>query len=304
MNGVPLLDPGQGALDEFIVGATSREHTKYDDGRDYDAASVDYKIMQDAALGMYVDKTPALVIDLSERVKLLTAEESLPQEPAEAKLKEYEAAAEKLGGAAKTLTDKAEQINVDYLAAYQEGDDAKMTELQAEAIALNKILLQAFRDGQDGFTALASWYGVQTPQQALMSNITILRDTLETIEGAYYKYALDVVGELWTSNEWIGMEFSEGTYKAMVDRMNNTSLSARGEDNWSTDRQSPVIDTYGPTSALVALAYGFGEPDYEQYIIDSYGAVLKTLEKKYSQAVDDVISGINEMTNYLTTSME
>lgn len=308
LNGVPIFSPAQASPGPFIYGPTSVEHTQYDDERTYDAASVEYKIVQDAALGMYIDNTPALVMDFEERVNVIL--EQLPENPADEMIAEYEAAAEELGAVARDLKAKAEELNADYIDAYRDGDKDAMNEIQKDAVALNKISLEAFQKVQDGLVDLNSWYGSVLPHQGLMTNIYNVKAALKYIDAgdfgsAAYDYENGCAAELWAGAEYKAFDFSEETYNLGYDCYNGDSLKERGQTNWGTDNVVPMLNTFQATSLLGDIIYEIQPANDENIakIKAGYQGVLSQLESMYIEAVSDSIKGIKAVTSYIKDSL-
>lgn len=307
-NGVPVISPPQGSPMPFVYGPESVEHTQYDDENTYDAASVEYKIIQDAAMGMYIDNTPALVMDFEERVNVVL--EQMPEGLSEDIVKNYEAAAEGLRETSQRLKAKAEELNAAYNDAYANGDTDAMKEIQREAIALNEITLEGFKMVQDGLVDLNSWYGSVLPHEGIMTNMWNLKNAIKQIEKgdfekASYDYENGCVGELWAGAEYKAFDFSRETYEAGYDCYNGISLKERNQTNWGTDNATPMINTYEATNLMCEIMYGIQPASDENVdkVIAEYNRALAELETMYEDEVIESINSMTEIEKYLREAL-
>lgn len=302
LNGVPSYCPGSGELD-IIAGENSTEHTKYDDDRTYDADSVAYKIIQDAAIALYVDSTPANVLDFGKRAAVL--EEAMPEGDAEDKAEAYTQAVKDLRTAGKKLKAKGKQINADFQQAYENGDEEAMENLRKKAVEYNKTSLEAFLLGQEKFICLNSWYGIQPRQQSIGENIKIINKVLKQVDNGKYAKAAMTAGTLWSSNEYQVFDFSRENYETKLDAYNSVSLKKRNETNWATKDISPMLDSYEATALLGQIAYELIDANEENVngVKEAYNDVLGQLNTLYVEAVDQSIDGMNDVTECINAGL-
>ena len=163
--------------------AEDRYHTLADDRDTYSPDVMQTNLNNFGALAIYLDKTPALALDLTLTCDDL--EEALNKELATAAGGDsaaYLAAVAELRTAAEALNGKIADVNARYeSAAAADASQEELDAIRAEGKALNQLTLDAYRAVQDGLVGIILGDEVTSKFEAYQRNVELLGALIEDL---------------------------------------------------------------------------------------------------------------------------
>jgi len=263
-HGVPyMLNGGVGG--EF---GTQRYHTHFDDAETYDEDVMKTNIHMYGALSIYMDKMPAMELDLTATCDDL--EENLNDDIAKAAgvdVEAYKAELAKLRKAADAHNEKIADVNARYEAAMAEGaSDEELDELRDEGEDLNEVSLEAFKEIQKQYLK-ADDCDVYLGHSPVNTNIELLQGAIAALDegvlwGENEDGALDIIFNLNAYHDWAYYYFGEKVAYDIITQYDADKVDMSNQF-WGTDTMYPVVYV-GDTSYELYMADATGEdPDIE-----------------------------------------
>jgi hypothetical protein len=265
-------------------------HSQFDTPEIYDKDVMDFNIKFYGALVSYIDKTPALYLDYTSQYdRLLGALNDEICTAAGADTSAYKAALEGLKTAASKAKQEVIDLNKDYNTAVIAGDTAKADSLKAQAKALNKKNLKAFKYAQDEFLGLM-YEAPIVPHEAPQSNIELMQNIVTSLKAGDVVSAAD--NYAWQVNnilEWYNMYFSP----AVSAQFNDMFWGKDNQDNlyWGTGRNFTPANVEAATRGLMEK-YAADKPDlspeiaiYEKSIKDQQAILKKQITEETSAII-------------------
>ena len=204
--------------------AEDRYHTLADDRDTYSPDVMQTNLNNFGALAIYLDKTPALALDLTLTCDDL--EEALNEELATAAGADsaaYLAAVGQLRTAAETLNGKIADVNARYeSAAAADASQEELDAIRAEGKVLNQLTLDAYRAAQDGLVGIILGDEVTSKFEAYQRNVELLGALIEDLENQDLANeeetgALDLAWQVNSGADYLLYNFSPEVYQMLVD---------------------------------------------------------------------------------------
>jgi len=278
-HGVPyMLNGGVGG--DF---GTQRYHTHFDDADTYDEDAMKTNIHWYGAFSIYMDKMPAMELDLTTTCDELEA--NLGDDIAKAAgvdVESYKAELAKLKDAAAAHNEKIADVNARYEAAMADGaDEETIAALRAEGNALDEISLKAFKEIQVQYLK-ADDCDVYLGHPQVNTNIELLQGTLAALdEGVLWgddgDGALDIAFNMNSYHDWYYYYFGEVVGDGSASQYDAEFVP---EENlfWGKDRLAEVTYVGDTTYDLYMADYNGEDPDiegakavYEDALDEAYG---------------------------------
>lgn len=266
-----------------------RYHTVADDKDTYDADVMTTNLNMFGALAIYVDKTPALELDLTATCDDI--DEALDEDIAKAAgadIEGYKAASEEMRAAVKGLNKQIDDINSRYEKAAADGaSQKKLDKIRAEGRELNKTTLEAFKYVQDNLIGIILTADMTIKHVPYQNNIDMLNGIIAALEKGELSAkdeesgALDIAWQLNGGSEYAYYSFSPETSRASQ----STLLESENPGNlfWGTGKGFTLADTSSATISLLekAAAEDAGDLNFDEEIAvykaaaDAQNALLK-----------------------------
>ncbi|MDF3001365.1 MAG: peptidase [Bacillota bacterium] len=242
-----------------------RYHSQFDDPSTYNKDVMEFNIKFYGALVSYIDKTPALYLDYTSQYdRLLAAFDEEFCKAAGGDSAAYLSALNELKTAAEAATKKIADLNKEYNNVVISGTDpAKISQLAAEAKALNKKNLKAFKFAQDQFLGLMYERPI-VPHEAPQENIQLIQAIIECLKAGDVVTAADEYA--WQVNnilEWYSMYFSP----EVIAQQNDMFWGKDNQDNlyWGTGRNFIPANVEAATRGLMEK-YDTADADFSAEI--------------------------------------
>lgn len=255
-HGVPYVI--NGFEDETFM--QQRYHTTEDSKDTWDEDTMKTNLNWYGAFAIYLDKMPALELDLTAACDDLT--ENLDQDVAKeagVDVDKYLESIEALRTAAEEHNKKIADVNERYEAAVKdEASEEELAELREEGAALNKQSREAFEILQAKCTHTDD-VDVYVGHPNLDANINILQGTIEGLENKELyaedeeSGALDVVWELNGEKEYIYYLFDKQVAEEVLAQY-DPDKSKDAKEYWALNRMIPVCYVGDTTTKLLAQA--------------------------------------------------
>ncbi len=281
-HGVPyMLNGGVGG-----TFGTERYHTQFDDADTYDEDAMKTNIHWYGAFSIYMDKMPAMELDLTATCDDL--EENLNDDIAKAAgvdVEAYKAELSKLREAAEGHNAEIAEVNAAYEEAVAAGDEEAIAELREEGKELNETSLEAFKEIQKQYL-MADDCNVYLGHGPINTNIELLQGAIQQLDnevlwGENEDGALDIIFNLNAYHDWAYYFFGEDVAYDIVTQYDENKVDMSNQ-YWGTDALYPVIYV-GDTSYDLYMADALGEtPDYE----GAKAVYQKALKEAYADVAD------------------
>ena len=287
-HGVPyMLNGGVGG--DF---GTQRYHTHFDDADTYYEPAMQTNIQWYGAFSIYMDKMPAMELDITTTCDELEA--NLNDEIAKAAgvdVAAYKAELAKLKEAAATHNAKIADVNARYEAAVAEGaSDEEIAALRAEGNKLDAISLKAFQEIQVQYLK-ADDCDVYMGHPQVNTNIELLQGTLDALDkevlwGEEGDGALDIAFNMNSYHDWYYYYFGEVVGDGSASQYDAEFVP---EENlyWGKDRLAKVTYVGDTTYDLYMADYNGETPDiegakavYQDALDEAYGWVADYCEQE------------------------
>ena len=238
-------------------------HTQYDrhDTTNgwYSTQVLSYQVALYSALGMYIDKTPALELDFTSRCsQILDSVGSVDSDLAgTSQVNAYKKAVNELSAAAATNLKSAKDINARYQAEFAKDkpSQAELDKTKAEALKLNKKTLKAFRAVQKDVVGINGGYNASevlhvSPQSNYnnmkaaiaglkdASSATVVRDAITDLSSVSF-IGFYAVGK-FSKRQFVDCSNIGGT------RGNDALGNPIPKDNWGYQRMAVSPNNPGP----------------------------------------------------------
>lgn len=298
-HGVPyMLNGGVGG--DF---GTQRYHTHFDDADTYDEDAMKTNIHWYGAFSIYMDKMPAMELDMTTTCDELEA--NLNDDIAKAAgvdVEDYKAELAKLKEAAAAHNEKIADVNARYEAAMAEGaDEETIAALRAEGNALDVISLKAFKEIQIQYLK-ADDCDVYMGHPQVNTNIELLQGTLAALDkgvlwGDDGDGALDIAFNMNSYHDWYYYYFGEEVGDSSASQYDAEFVP---EENlyWGKDRLAEVTYVGDTTYDLYMADYNGEDPDiegakavYEDALDEAYGWIADYCKQE--------IAGMKKIANIL-----
>ncbi len=300
-HGVPYMI--NGFEDETFI--KQRYHTIADDKETWDEDTMKSNINWYGATAIYIDKMPALELDLTATCDDLKA--NLGEDVAKAAnvdVESYTAAIDTLRTAADAHNKKITDVNDRYEKAIADkASDEDIAKLREEGKALNQTSLAAFKQVQDEYLKTDD-VGVYIGHPNLNANVETLQGVIAGLEKKELyaedeeSGALDIAYNLNVGHDYGYYIFSKKVADD-IGQMYDSSKVSKDKSYWGTDKMIPVYYVGDMTYKLVRQA------EDENAKID-YDAALKVYNKALKQALKDVkkyadaeVAGMNKIAETL-----
>ncbi len=281
-----------------------RYHTVADDKDTYDADVMTTNLTTFGAMAIYVDKTPALELDLTATVDDI--DEALNEELAKSAgvdVKEYKEASAELRAAAENLNKQISDINSRYEEAVENGaSDKELENIKAEGREINKKTLEAFKYMQDNFIGIILTSDMVIKHIPYQTNIEILDGIVTALEKGELSSkdetsgALDLAWQINGGAEFGYYNFSPETCEAS----DKTLLEETNPGNifWGTGKGSELADTSSATISLLekAGALETGEEVVFDEEIEVYKSAITAQTDELKKTMDKEIAAMKELT--------
>ncbi len=287
-HGVPyMLNGGVGG--DF---GSQRYHTHFDDADTYYEAAMQTNIQWYGAFSIYMDKMPAMELDLTTTCDELEA--NLNDEIAKAAgvdVAAYKAELAKLKEAAAAHNAKIADVNARYEAAVAEGaSDEEIAALRAEGNKLDAVSLKAFKEIQEQYVK-ADDCDVYMGHPQVNTNIELLQGTLDALDkevlwGEDGDGALDIAFNMNSYHDWYYYYFGEVVGDGSASQYDAEFVP---EENlyWGKDRLAKVTYVGDTTYDLYMADYNGETPDiegakavYQDALDEAYGWVADYCEQE------------------------
>ncbi len=273
--------------DQFMC---QRYHTTEDSKDTWSEETMLGNLYWYGAYAIYIDKTPALELDMTQTCDRLEADlnDEIAKE-ADVDVEAYKAAVADMRTAAEAYNAKIAEINTAYEEAATAGDDT--AEIRAQGVELNQQTLEVFAKIQKCFFE-ATTEGVSYGHVTLNSNVETLEAAISALENKELTNddetgAVDVLYGLNGGLEYdyyiFGIKGSDDIMK-----MYDQDYISTDKTFWGTDTMPPILYTGHTTHDLVKAAEAGEEPDYEAAIKVYKEALSDTLGYIKSYADDEV----------------
>lgn len=260
-------------------------HTTYDNADTYDEETFRTNINWIGAMAIYIDKTPALELDLTQVADDLEAniDETIDAE-AGTDIDEYKEAVETLRTAAAENNDKIAEINESYEAAVADGDEETAADLREEAKAVNEKTLAAFAAVQPAFCRVddfAAYYG----HPNMTANVEFLDGVIAGLEN----------GVLWGDNEDGAMDYAWQINSALDYNwmLFSKDVTTEGLDHYDPDTMDPEKSLWGYQRTVDILRVGDATYDLSR-MDDLEGVDTEKYVKIYQDARAEALDYIAE----------
>ena len=287
-HGVPyILNGGVGG--DF---GTQRYHTHFDDPDTYYEPAMQTNIQWYGAFAIYMDKMPAMELDITTTCDELEA--NLNDEIAKAAgvdVAAYKAELAKLKEAAAAHNAKIADVNARYEAAVAEGaSDEEIAALRAEGNKLDAVSLKAFQEIQVQYLK-ADDCDVYMGHPQVNTNIELLQGTLDALDkevlwGEEGDGALDIAFNMNSYHDWYYYYFGEVVGDGSASQYDAEFVP---EENlyWGKDRLAKVTYVGDTTYDLYMADYNGETPDiegakavYQDALDEAYGWVADYCEQE------------------------
>ena len=287
-HGVPyMLNGGVGG--DF---GTQRYHTHFDDADTYYEPAMQTNIQWYGAFSIYMDKMPAMELDITTTCDELEA--NLNDEIAKAAgvdVAAYKAELAKLKEAAAAHNAKIADVNARYEAAVAEGaSDEEIAALRAEGNKLDAVSLKAFQEIQVQYLK-ADDCDVYMGHPQVNTNIELLQGTLDALDkevlwGEEGDGALDIAFNMNSYHDWYYYYFGEVVGDGSASQYDAEFVP---EENlyWGKDRLAKVTYVGDTTYDLYMADYNGETPDiegakavYQDALDEAYGWVADYCEQE------------------------
>lgn len=279
-------------------------HTNFDTSETYNEDALKYNMDYYGAMGIYVDKKPALEIDYKGQVDRLT--EALDDDFAkksgitEAQVENYRAVVAEYGSTSELLKAKIDLINTEYKDLVdKESDQALIDQKFKEGQELNKVNLKVFKKTQDLLLALMYEKPI-VPHEGPANNLKVLNDVIALLEKG------DVVGAVdgtktanYEDGIW-GINNVQGWYtkffsKEVVDEIRASLDGTNGANMyWGTGRMFPYAEVDDVIISLVSK-YDAKKPDVSSELA-TLKQVKTTMEDSFAELLTKDIKSIKTLT--------
>ena len=298
-HGVPyMLNGGVGG--DF---GSQRYHTHFDDADTYYEAAMQTNIQWYGAFSIYMDKMPAMELDLTTTCDELEA--NLNDEIAKTAgvdVEAYKAELAKLKDAAAAHNAKIADVNARYEAAVAEGaSEEELAALRAEGNKLDAVSLKAFKEIQEQYVK-ADDCDVYMGHPQVNTNIELLQGTLDALDkevlwGEDGDGALDIAFNMNSYHDWYYYYFGEVVGDGSASQYDAEFVP---EENlyWGKDRLAEVTYVGDTTYDLYMADYNGETPDiegakvvYQNALDEAYGWVVDYCEQEVEgmQEIADIL---------------
>ncbi len=295
-HGVPYMI--NGFLGDVFM--CQRYHTTEDSKDTWSEATMLGNLYWYGAYAIYIDKTPALELDMTKTCDRL--EENLNDEIAEeadVDVEAYKAAVADMRTVAEEYNAKIAEINTAYEEAATAGEDT--ADLRAQGVELNKQTLEVFAEIQKCFFE-ANPEGVAYGHPTINDNVSVLKTAITALENKELTNddetgAVDVLYGLNGGLEYDYYIFgTEGSDDIM--HMYDQDYISTDKTFWGTDTMPPILYTGHTTHDLVKAAEAGEEPDYEA-AIKVYKEALTDTFKEIKSYADDEVENMAKVTKLM-----
>ncbi len=298
-HGVPyMLNGGVGG--DF---GTQRYHTHFDDADTYDEDAMKTNIHWYGAFSIYMDKMPAMELDITTTCDELEA--NLNDDIAKAAgvdVEAYKAELAKLKDAAAAHNEKIADVNARYeTAVAEDADEEAIAALRAEGNALDAISLKAFKEIQVQYLK-ADDCDVYMGHPQVNTNVELLQGTLAALdEGVLWgddgEGALDIAFNMNSYHDWYYYYFGEAVGDNSASQYDAEFVP---EENlyWGKDRLAEVTYVGDTTYDLYMADYNGEDPDIEG-AKDVYEAALDEAYGWIADYCEQEIAGMKTIANIL-----
>ena len=279
-HGIPYML--NGFEDKIFI--SQRYHTSSDDKETYDEDILRSNINMYGAMAIYMDKTPAIELDMTATCDDLTAnlDDELAKE-AGVDIDAYKAAIDDFKALVMAHNDKINAVNEEYETAIKEqATDEKITKIRDEAKALNKTSLNAFKTVQDEFMK-ADDVDVYIGHPNVNNNARILKGIISGLENKELyaedeeSGALDQAWQLNTVHDYAYYIFGEKVADQIAVQYDANKVDQE-RAYWGKEKMVPVYYVGDTTYKLVHS----DEKDVD------FEASIKAYDKALAQSMNDI----------------
>lgn len=279
-----------------------RYHTAADDKDTYNADVMTTNLNTFGAMAIYVDKTPALELDLTATCDDI--DEALNEElakDASVDTENYITAAADLRSAAEGLNEKVNDINTRYEQAFSDGASEKeLKAIREEGREINKTTLEAFKYIQDNFIGIILTSNITVKHISYQSNIEVLAGVAAALEKGELSSedqtsgALDLAWQINGGSEICAYYFSPQTCESLE----QTILEKNNAGNmfWGTGKGFVFADTKEATMSVLAKAAAMdaGEEVSFNDEIEIYENAIAQQKAELKKCMDAEIQAMTE----------
>jgi hypothetical protein len=244
---------------------------------------------------IYVDNTPAIEMDFSERCDQLTdaiSDDASLYTEAGIDINAYQTALDSFRDAGENFLQKAKDINARYEAAVASNESiATIESIRKEGTDLNKQSLVAYQYLQDKFLGMGGDGEVYIFHQIVQDNIDLLTGVLDALQTGSLGKALGLCWQINGGTEYIAYNFSQNTSLEAL----KTRFCDYDQDTRAYGKRIGRVDTYPATYALVNGTSSEGYTD-EIALYHSERAKLLVELKNY---IDSETNAMNQMVDKL-----
>lgn len=237
-----------------------RYHTAADDKDTYNADVMTTNLNMFGALAIYIDKTPALQLDLTADCDDL--EEALNEDLAKESgvdTEAYKKALSDLRTQAEALNERIKTINANYeKAVAEEASGEEINAIIEEGRAVNELTLQAFKAVQDDLIGIVLTSDVVIKHDAYQRNISTIDGVIKALQDGNLSNEEDGSGALeLAAGINGGAEYSYYNFSSETSEESNRTLledTNKGNLFWGTGKGFELADTNEATLSLLKKA--------------------------------------------------
>ncbi len=296
-HGVPYLINGF-LGDKFMC---QRYHTTEDSKETWSEATMLGNLYWYGAYAIYIDKTPALELDMTKTCDRLEANlnEDVAKE-AGVDIESYKAAVADMRAAAEDYNAKIAEINAAYEEAARAEEDTAA--IRAEGVELNSRTLEIFAQIQKYFFE-ANMEDVAYGHPTINSNVEILKTAISALENNELTNddetgAVDVLYGLNGGLEYNYYIFGVNGSDA-VTKMYDQKYISTDKTFWGTDSMPPVVYTGHTTYELVRAAGGDSDAAVTDEAVNVYKNALTDTLKNVRTYADNEIKDMAKITKLM-----
>lgn len=273
-----------------------RYHTAHDDSDTYSKEVMTANITTYGALAIYIDRMPALELDLS-----LSADDmegffdSDIAETAGIDVSSYEKGLNVMREAAEAQNNKINDVNNRYKKAVADGaSDEELAKLYEEGRVINASTLKAFKYVQDNFVNIINAEEVASFHSAYQDNTALLEAIIAAIDEGELANdedgVLDIAYMLNGGGEYSKYYFNPETVAVVDDMLTDPSKTR----NYGTGKGFVYADTKGATRSILEKVMS-GEKELDLTAEKAvYEAALDAQRILYKESVEKEVEAMND----------
>lgn len=296
--GVPYFVNIPGAKSGDKGWIQQRYHTVYDDKDTYSKEVMTYNLKTYGALAIYLDKTPAIVLDFTKDADFMKkAFNEEIAKGANVDVESYLSALEKMREAAEQLNKETKAINDAYEKAVAESASSKeLSSIREKGSSLNKKSLTLFKYVQDNLIGVRLTKDVVAKHQVPQDNIQFISDIISALEKKNISNKKDGALDLAYQING-GAEYNHYLYSKATTDMGEGILMGTYQGSstqWITDKIATFANTGEATRGVLGKAEE-KNPDFTAEIsiykkaLKEQQEVMKAIMTEETKAMNTIV---------------